>query len=258
MERLGDVTALTLPGGARLAVACDSLGAIGPKKGDRVRVPGYVVGRFLCRVPLMELLAVGAEPRLVVCTLSVEPEPTGRAIMDGIRDEMCLAGLDPGAAVLGSTEKNVPTSQTGAGVTALGRLDRLRWGRGRRGDMVVVVGLPQVGAEVSLDDPHTADLPTLRLALGCGAVGDVVPVGSRGIAAEATDLAGRSGCGFEPAADPPVDMRASAGPSTCFLLTVPADGLTVVQRDLKASGRPCLVVGRLASRIAVDASDDPD
>lgn len=247
VARYGDVSVLELPSGPRLAVACDSLGAIGPKEHDRVRVPGYVVGRFACRVPLMELLALGAGPFLVVCALCVEPEPAGAEIIRGARDELVAAGLDPAAALTGSTEKNVPTSQTGVGVTALGIVGDLRWGRGRPGDLVVAVGRPKVGAAVRLDDPELADIPALKAALACPACGDAVPVGSRGIGAEARDLARRSGCGFVAAAEPGVaiDLEASAGPATCFLVTVSTAGRADLMRRLAALGRPTVAIGCL-------------
>ena len=258
MARYGDVTVLT-PAGQKegalyqvaplLAVACDSLGAIGPKAHDVLHVPGYVVGRFACRVPLMELIAVGAEPLLVVCALCVEPEPAGAEIMAGVRDEVEAAGLDPAAAITGSTEKNMPTAQTGVGVTALGVLPTpatLRWGRGRPGDVVVAVGRPKVGAAVTLDDAELADIPTLRLALAHPACGDAVPVGSRGIAAEAEDLARRSNCSFVASTDAPIDLAISAGPATCFLVTVAEAGLPALD-DLAAAGRPWAAVGRLAA-----------
>lgn len=268
IARYGDVTVLTPAGqqegrqegqqegqqpghpqaALRLAVACDSLGAIGPKAHDVLHVPGYVVGRFACRVPLMELIAVGAEPLLVVCALCVEPEPAGTEIMAGVRDEVRAAGLDPAAAITGSTEKNMPTTQTGVGVTALGVLltpAALRWGRGRPGDVVVAVGRPKVGAAVRLDDAELADIPTLKLALAHPACGDAVPVGSRGIAAEAADLARRSNCSFVAAADAPIDLAVSAGPATCFLVTVADAGLPALDDLLVAAGRPWAAVGRL-------------
>lgn len=258
LSHYGDVIVVSDPTLGRLAVACDSLGGIGPKSGDVVPATGYVVGRFTCRVPLMELMALGAEPFLVTAALAVEPDPTGRDIIRGVRDELSAAGLDPAGAMLASTEKNVTTSQTGLGITALGRLppaaaggddDALRWGRSRPGDAVIAVGLPRVGAVVTLDDPNLADIPTLRLALGYRGAGDVVPVGSRGIRAEALDLASRAPTGvplrFIAAPAPGLDLDASAGPSTSFLVTVPPTDIGTFWRHVGVSGRPCTLVGWL-------------
>lgn len=258
LTHYGDVVVVSYPGLGRLAVACDSLGAIGPKPADAVPASGYVVGRFTCRVPLMELVALGAEPFLVVAALAVEPDPTGADIMRGVRDELAAGGLDPAGAVLASSEKNVPTAQTGVGITVLGRLPSadsagdesgLRWGRSRPGDAVIAVGLPRVGASVTLDDPSLADLPTLRLALGYAMTGDAVPVGSRGIRAEAVGLAARTPAErrlwFSAAPAPGLDLDASAGPSTTFLVTVPPTDIGTFWRHVGPSGRPCTLVGWL-------------
>jgi len=229
-----------------LVVACDSCAGIGDRAGDRVIVSPYVVGRFTCRVPLLELLAVGAQPFLVVATLGVEPYPTGQALLEGVREEASLAGVPP-ANLLISTEKNIPTGQTAVGVTILGRITGagLRCGRARPGDLVLAVGVPKVGNEVGLDDPEIADIPTLLLATEFPAVGDLIPVGSEGIAREARKLARRAGLHFAPGGHG-VNMDKSAGPSTCFLATVPPAHLDEFYRHMYPSTRPCYPVGRLS------------
>ena len=186
---MDDVT-LVRGAGEQLVVACDSCAGAGDKPHDHVHVTPYTVGRFTCRVPLLEVLALGAQPFLVVSAIGVEPEPTGAEILRGIRDEMRTAGV-PDGSVLISTEKNMPVSQTAAGVTVLAGLPRgfMRYGLGRAGDMVAAVGLPKVGAEVCLDDPEIADIPTLQLALAFPFLREALPVGSAGIAREA-DLSG--------------------------------------------------------------------
>ena len=244
-RRYGDVLVLPAAGSRHLAIACDSLGGIGPKPGDTVRASGYVVGRFSCRVPLMELLALGAEPVAISCCLCVEPEPLGREIMTGVREELRAAGLAEAVSLTGSTEKNVATSQTGVGMTVVGMIGPARWGLAGTGDLVLAVGEPRVGGAVALDDRAVADIPTLRLILGHSAAGDVVPVGSRGIAAEARDLAFRSGLCFVPAPSCILDLAASAGPSTVLLVTAAPGLRQAVERHLAGSGRPVHLIGTL-------------
>lgn len=231
--RRRDLTVLDLPGGDRLVIACDAAGGIGPKEQDRVRVPGYVLGRFTARVALMEVVAGGGQPVVLVNTCSVEPEPTGREIMRGVLDEAALAGLDRDA-VTGSFEKNVTTVQTGIGVTAVALANGpLR--NAAPGDLVVAVGRPKVGNEVSLDDPDIVDLTAVIRLSRDAAIHDLLPVGSRGIAAEVLDLA--SAAGLVPELLPPEpgwDLEKSAGPSTCCLVAVaplafPALALTLTQ-----------------------------
>lgn len=240
-----DVVTIQGPEGV-LVVACDSCAGAGDKPQDRVRVAPYVVGRFAGRVPLLETLAVGAEPFLIVVTLGVEPEPTGAALLAGVREEALLAGV-PRTNLLLSTEKNIPTCQTSLGVTVLARAPTgqpLRFGRARAGFLVAAVGLPKVGKEVGLRDPEIVDIPTLRRALAFPYLADVVPVGSGGIRREAEKMGRRAGLRFIPCPGE-VDLEKSAGPATCFLAAVPPDGWEEFRRHLSPTGRPCHRVGQL-------------
>lgn len=230
--RRRDVTVLDLPGGERLLVACDALGGIGPKAMDQVQVPGYVVGRFTARVALMEVLAAGGRPVLLVNNACVEPEPTGAEILRGIREEARLAGLEPDA-ITGSFEKNIPTVQTGLGVTAMALASREER-RAAPGDLIIAIGRPKVGPEVHLDDPEIADLPLGRWLAGERLVHDLLPVGSRGIAAEAAEMAGSAGLGLEwIGPEEGWDLARSAGPATCLLAAIPGRALPLLALSLR-------------------------
>lgn len=235
------MTMMDLAGGGRLLVACDAAGAVGDKPLDAVRVPPYVVGRFTARVALMEVVAAGGRPLLLVNNCCVEPEPTGRDLLRGIRDEAILAGLGP-EAVTGSFEKNLPTSQTALGVTAIAQAERPP-GRAAPGDLVVAVGQPKVGREVRLDDPDIADLPlVLNLARDVH-IHDLLPAGSRGIAAEAAAMAATAGLELQTMPpEPGWDLAKSAGPSTCVLAAVTPAALAALALTLD---RPWSVVGCL-------------
>jgi hypothetical protein len=204
---------LDLPGGNRLLIACDAAGGIGPKELDAVRVPAYVLGRFTARVALMEVIAAGGRPVALVDTCCVEPEPTGRELLRGALDEAALAGLSHDA-VTGSFEKNIPTRQTGLGITALAVAERAP-GAAQPGDLVLAIGLPKVGPAVKLDDPEIADLPLLIDLSREPLIHDLLPVGSRGIAAEVVDLAATAGLQAEYIApEEGWDLAKSAGPAT--------------------------------------------
>jgi len=236
-----DLTVLDLPEGDRVLIACDAAGGIGPKEMDRVQVPGYVLGRFTARVALMEVIAGGGRPVALVNACSVEPDPTGREIMRGVLDEAALAGLGPDA-VTGSFEKNVSTVQTGLGVTALA-LSEGPFRSPAAGDLVVAVGRPKVGPEVSLEDPEIADLPTVARLAREPAIHDVLPVGSRGIAGELRDLAATAGLSPELLApEPGWDLEKSAGPGTCCLVAVAPSALPALALTL---AQPWAVVARL-------------
>src|SRR5207302_10481644 len=102
-----------------LVIATDSAGGLGPKPADTVAVPAEIVGRFAARVPLLEIVAAGAVPLVVVDTLAVERHPTGEAILAGVLEQAAIAGV-AAEAVTGSTEDNVATVATGVSVTVHG------------------------------------------------------------------------------------------------------------------------------------------
>lgn len=235
-----DLTVLDLPGGDRLLIACDAAGAIGPKELDAIPCPPYVLGRFTARVALMETIAAGGRPLALVNTCCTEPEPTGSEILRGILDEAARAGLSPDR-VTGSFEKNIPTRQTGLGVTALALAER-PFGRARAGDLLLAVGRPKAGPEVRLDDPESADLPLVMWLAASPRVHDLLPVGSRGIAAEAADMAATAGLGLDLCgAEAGWDLTRSAGPATCCLLAAAPEALPALALTL---AHPWAVVAR--------------
>lgn len=242
--RVRDLLILPVAAGTVAVIGCDSSGGIGPKERDAVKVPAYVVGRFTSRVALMEVLASGAQPAALVSTLCAEPDPVGIEVSRGVADELAGAGLAGQVAVTGSSEKNVPTEQTGLGITVIGFVERvgLRFGHSMKGDDIVCVGFPRVGREVRIDDPEIADVPMLRRMLEMPGVREVVPAGSRGIIHEAKELASAGGFSLELQESPRVDLRKSAGPATCLVASVEqgiASGLAA------ALGKPVFHVGWL-------------
>lgn len=244
LERIRDLLIYNTSDGAALIVSCDSAGAIGPKGRDVIAASGYVLGRYITRVALMELIACGAEPILVVDALCVERDPTGNEIIKGVRDEAALAGLDPEMAVTGSTEENISTCQTGIGITAIGVAERseLRLGKASIGDVLVCIGVPKVGNEVTLDDPEIVDLRAVRALANIEWVHEIVPVGSRGIRAEAWDLAETSGLGTRVEPSVHLDLDKSAGPATCVVAA--CDGAR--WQELSAiTGKPVFLVGEV-------------
>lgn len=232
-----DLTLVRLEGELVLAVACDSSGAIGPKELDVVKVPGYIVGRFATRVAVMELLSIGVKPAVLVNNICVEPSG-GREIVNGIVGELKDAGLHRGTVLTGSTEKNIPTRQTGLGVTAIGtsRTRGIKAGLTLPGDKVYCVGIPKVGDEVDIEDPAIVTIKTAMILRSMEEVHEIVPVGSKGIRKEAELLAHLARVTLE--LDPDgthgnLDLNKTGGPSTCIVLTAePDEGLLFKMRNL--------------------------
>ena len=227
-----------------LVGACDSCGAVGSKKLDEVPVPAELVGQLTARVALMEVVAAGARPVMMTVCVCAEPEPTGRDILTGVRQETASAGY-PDLPLVVSTEKNFTTCQTGLGigVTGICRKTDLRLAGSRAGDRIYTLGLPRVGGAVA----RSGELLTaahVSALLAVPEVRDVVPVGSRGIAAEILSLAQNCDTVFVPVPDPVPDMDRSGGPSTCAVFTASAF-FVPSQLPVSFAGMPLHEVGCL-------------
>ncbi len=185
-----DVLLFEFPIGQVLVLGCDSAGGIGLKPIDKLKVSGYIFGKFTVRAALMEVLSVGANPVSIVYVLGVEPELLGAEILKGIRHEADKAGLDQKLVLTGSTEKNSVVEQTGTGVTVIGtcRKEQLRIGSSKPGDIVAAIGIPSVAEEVlqaEIDGKIAETIDVLKLR-NLDFVHEIIPVGSTVIGHETT------------------------------------------------------------------------
>jgi hypothetical protein len=241
-----DVLIFEFEDGRVMVIGCDSAGGIGPKPLDKIRVDGYTLGKFTARVALMEVISTGAKPICLVDTLSVEPEPTGIEIIEGVKDEARRAGLDPTLALSGSSEKNIPVEQTGIGVTAIGmtRKKFLKIGLSKPNDAVVAIGVPCVGKEVvsGEEEGKIADTSDPLKLLNLNFVHEIIPVGSRGIMYEAKIIAKGSNLKFKYADQLKIDVEKSAGPATVILASLPDFKLTELNSIIN---KPINIVGHL-------------
>jgi selenophosphate synthetase-related protein len=244
--RRGDVSILKVPTGHAIIVGSTSSGGIGPKTMDNVKVQGRMLGKFLARVALMDVAATGAFPLLLSVTLGVEKEPTGHEILEGVRNECRVLGLDPNQVLMENTEDNVQTTQTGAGVTVIGFANEgeLRLGKTNPGDLVVAIGKPKVGDEVLPSEVkgEIADLRNVTLMSQKNFVHDIAPVGTFGIAYEARMMAHGVGRQLKLEKVKGLDLNKSAGPATVVLITMnreKLDELTLLVR------KPITVVGEI-------------
>lgn len=220
----GDVSILKIPTGHVIVVGSASSGGVGPKPMDRVKVSGRDLGKFLARVALMDVAATGAFPILVSVTLGVKKEPTGSEILDGVRKEVRVLGLEPSRVLMENTEENFETIQTGAGITVIGLAneDELRLGKTRPGDLIVAIGQPKVGDEVLPAEARgeIADLKDVILLTQKEFVHDIIPVGSFGITHEAQMVAYSVGRQAKLEESKELKLKKSAGPATVVLTTM--------------------------------------
>lgn len=223
--------------------ACDASAAIGERPGDHLRQPPEIVGYSVAKVPLMEVLAAGAEPFLVVNSLGGPLDEYGRRIVEGIR--RALAEASSTAYVTGSDETNMPTVQTGVGVMVIGSApaDALSLGSSEAGDVVWCAGVPRDGlvrpyVEGAADVASVADVAT---AVRSGLAHEILPVGSRGLRYELGELAGFAQLSVELYDDGELELDRSAGASTCFLISGPEDAegefTSVLRLPLRRIGR---------------------
>jgi hypothetical protein len=232
-----------------MVTACDSDGGIGPKPLDTFHTSAYELGRFGMRVPLMEIIASGAEPFITADLLTVEMDPTGKEIIRGIRDELDDAGVNGNTAVTGSTEDNVKTVQTGMGVVIMGLVHKndFRPGKSLPGDIVAAVGIPKSAPEykVEYNDTEIANPATVRELLALEFIHEILPVGSKGIQHESAELAKVSGLSFSYNKNPDISINKSGGPSACCLVSLSADNFNNLKDKIK---KPVFLIGELREK----------
>ena len=244
--RRGDVSILKIPTGHAIVAGSTSSGAVGPKEMDKVKVDGRMLGKFLARVALMDVIATGAFPLLLSVTLGVEKDPTGNEIIEGIKREARSIGLDPNQVLMENTEDNFQTVQTGAGLTVVGLAneDELRVGKTMPGDLIVAIGRPKVGDEVIAAEVRgeIADLKNVTQLTGRKYVRDIAPVGSFGVASEAKMMAYGVGRQLKLFEVQGLDLNKTAGPATVVLVTVDRERLEELRALIP---KPVNVVGEI-------------
>lgn len=245
--RFRDLSILNIGLNSALVIACDSNASIGSKPNDHFQWDPRMTGRSAVRVPLMEVLATGATPVLVINNLCVELDPSGNAILEGIRDVCELLPQLP--TITGSDETNMPTTQTGVGVTVIGAVDttQCRLGRSADGDRVIAIGMPVGGPDATAEERvnAVAGPETIQALLALPQVHEILPVGSRGIAYEAAELAGGAGLRLHILNEVPLDLKRSAADCAVVLVSVQPDSV-LTSGDV--GGLPVTEIGTLAGR----------
>lgn len=240
-----DVEVVPLNDAQYLVVSCDSCGAIGMKESDVCKISWFITGKLTTRVALLEVLSTGGVPKMLTAAISNEPFPAGEELLKGVKDELESAGLEALPIVI-STEKNMPTLQTGLGVSVIGVAEKnqLRIGTSQLGDDVYCLGLPKVGSELlDSEDPEIINVETVRTLFESLSIHDIIPVGSRGIRLEAEQLAFSVKTRLLLDSNCTLDLDKSAGPSTCLIFS--AAGV-LDQKLISTLDLPLTYIGKLS------------
>jgi len=223
-------------------ISCDSLGAIGNKEHDQLKVSEDIVGRATIKVALAEALCVGATPIVVSDTLSVEMNPTGRKIINAIEDELIKNNLSH-VLVTGSTEENFPSSMTGIGITVIsrGKISDLKVKKTKKDMHVCLLGYPLVGDEV-INSKDVLQLKDYVSISKCKEIIEAIPVGSKGIKYELGTLERISG--LKVAIDPSlhIDLLKSGGPATSCILVCKKKDIPIINN---ITDKPFTYIGKL-------------
>lgn len=240
IERYRDLI-IIYEGDMAFVISCDSLGAIGSKKHDVLKVDEDIVGKATIKVALAEALCIGAKPIVISDTLAVEMKPTGEKILRAIQEELEENGLDS-VVLTGSTEENFPTSMTGIGITVVSKaqISDLKIKKVKKNMHVSLLGYPMVGDEV-LNSDEILQLKDYVQICHSKEIVEAIPVGSKGIAYELGVLEKVSDLRIDKESLPHIDMKKSAGPSSCCILVHRDKRPTVIDQI----GKPFTYIGKL-------------
>ncbi len=221
IKQIRDLTVIDLDENNYLGIACDSCGGIGLKEHDAVKATPKLVAYHTGKVVLAELMSMGFKPMVLADGLAVEMNDTGKQLIEGF-NEVLSKFKSTKVHLTGSTEENIPTVQTSMGVTCVGICEKskLKYMKTEKNDVCYLIGLPLVGNEVVQNPDKILDIDDFEKLYLCDCVKEMLPVGSRGTAAELEDLCEYNNLNINYASDISIDLKHSGGPSCSCLVTL--------------------------------------
>lgn len=219
IKKIRDLSLIKIDNDKTMVIACDSCGSIGMKKGDILKVSPVYVGKFTARVAVLEVICSGAEIITIADAICNEMKPTGEEVIDGIKEELNKAKIDD-IVLTGSTEENFITSSTGVGIIAAGicRNKDLKVNNVKRDAEILSIGHPLVGDEViTAQSDEIVSYETIYKLLNNNFIYEIVPVGSKGIAYEASQLSENNNMQIQFKNTAGIDLKKSGGPATSVI-----------------------------------------
>lgn len=221
IKQIRDLTVIDFDENRYLGISCDSCGGIGLKEHDFVKAEPQLVAYHTGKVVLAELISMGFTPMILADGLAVEMNDTGKQLMEGFNEVLSKLKTTK-VHLTGSTEENIKTVQTSMGVTCIGICDKdkLKYKKTVKNDVCMLIGLPLVGNDVVNNPDKVLDINDFEKLYLCDYIKEMLPVGSRGTAAELDDLCEYNGIKIKPSENISIDLKHSGGPSCSCLITV--------------------------------------
>lgn len=199
-------------------LSSDVTAGVGPGSNDNIKLEAGLVTRFVMRVALLDILAVGAEPVAVTITTSL-PRSSREDLAAAVRASLTAWGCHQQIPLTGSSEDNFNLSQTAISITILGKagLGQVRMIGSQPGHKLYLIGEPVSGAEVLGRQDELVSWKELAFLLDDPETIDVIPVGSRGARDRISRLTRLTDLKFRSAGHPLAEV--SAGPATALVIS---------------------------------------
>jgi hypothetical protein len=230
IKQIRDLTVIDFDENSYLGISCDSCGGIGLKEHDFVKAEPQLVAYHTGKVVLAELMSMGFTPMILADGLAVEMNDTGKQLMEGFNEVLSKLKTTK-VHLTGSTEENIKTVQTSMGVTCIGICDKdkLKYKKTVKNDVCMLIGLPLVGNDVVNNPDKVLDINDFEKLYLCDYIKEMLPVGSRGTAAELDDLCEYNGIKIKPSENISIDLKHSGGPSCSCLITVDEKYMDIIK-----------------------------
>ncbi|PGL71819.1 hypothetical protein [Bacillus sp. AFS055030] len=248
-----DLTLMHIDGNRYFTIACDSCGGIGMSELDFIKVDEEIVGYLTAKLCLVETIAFKAKPTVLINTLCVEMNGRGKRIISGIEkaikeyNEANFYEDNLEITITGSTEENIPTKQTGLGITLMGEIfNPFNKKEVISGDLVVLVGYPKVGNEVLEDlnenKNEIINFHSLKHLINNEDVLDLLPIGSKGVQFELNQLKETNNIDIKLENQSSISLHKSAGPATCVLAIIKKDAIEGLKKQIS---QPITLLGEI-------------
>lgn len=242
IKQIRDLTVIDFNENTYLGIACDSCGGIGYKEHDVVKASPQLTAYHTGKVVLAELMSMGFTPMILADGLAVEMNDTGKQLIEGF-NEVLSKLKSTKVHLTGSTEENIKTVQTSMGVTCIGTCDKnkLKYMNTKKNDVCMLIGLPLVGNDVVNNPDKILDIDDYEKLYLCDYIKEMLPVGSRGTAAELEDLCEYNHISIKYEDNISVDLKQSGGPSCSCLITTDEKYVDIIRSLVN---KPVEIIGR--------------